>query len=77
MRGVKRVVVVIVLSIVVLAILAFVLENQQGAVLSFFGWTTFKLPVSVLMVLSLIIGLITGPIVRLLLWRDSCFRKFH
>lgn len=77
MRGVKRVVLVIVLSIVVLAILAFVLENQQGAVLSFFGWTTFKLPVSVLMVLSLIIGLITVPIVRLLLWCDSCFRKVH
>lgn len=77
MRGVKRVVLVIVLSIVVLAILAFVLENQQGVVLSFFGWATFKLPVSVLMVLSLIIGLITGPIVRLLLWCDSCFRKVH
>ena len=75
MRGVRRVGVVIVVSIVVLAILVFVLENQQGAVLSFFGWTTFKLPVSVLMVLSLITGLVAGPIFRLLLWRDSYFRK--
>ena len=75
MRGVKRVVLVIVLFVVILAILAFVLENQQGAVLSFFGWTTLQLPVSVLMVLSLIVGLVAGPVFRLLLWRNSSLRK--
>ncbi len=66
MRGVKRVIVVLLVSVVVLGVLVFVLENQQEAILSFFGWKIMHLPVSVFMVLSLIIGLIAGPLFSLL-----------
>ena len=67
MRGVKRVALVLTVLIVALAILAFVLENQQDVSLSFLGWSTLQLPVSVFVTLSLIIGMIIGPVLGLLL----------
>ncbi|NWC95254.1 MULTISPECIES: lipopolysaccharide assembly protein LapA domain-containing protein [unclassified Pseudomonas] len=62
MRGVKRVVVVLIVLIIALGVLAFVLENQQGIALSFFGWRTPQLPVSVFVVIGLIIGMLIGPV---------------
>src|SRR3979490_798323 len=47
--------------LVVAATLVFVLENQQPASLSLFGWTTPQLPISVFVALALISGLVVGP----------------
>lgn len=62
MRGVKRVVLVLAMLIVVLAVLGFVLENQQGVSLSFLGLVTGRMPVSVFVVVALIIGMLLGPL---------------
>ncbi|WP_242168996.1 MULTISPECIES: LapA family protein [unclassified Pseudomonas] len=62
MRGIKRVFLVLAVLAVALVVLAFVLENQQGVSLSFLGWTTLQLPVSVYVVAALIVGLLIGPL---------------
>ncbi|PJK37441.1 hypothetical protein CWC48_02155 [Pseudomonas sp. S10E 269] len=66
MRGVKRVLAVLAVLVFALIVLAFVLENQQGASLSFFGFTTGQIPVSVFMVLALIVGMLIGPLMSVL-----------
>ena len=53
--------------IVALAILAFVLENQQDVALAFLGWSTPELPVSVFVTLALIVGMLVGPVLSLLI----------
>lgn len=67
MRGVKRVVVVLAVLIVALVVLAFVLENQQGVSLSFLGWATGQMPVSVFVVVALIVGMLVGPLLGALM----------
>ena len=66
MRGVKRVALVLIVLIVALAILAFVLENQQDVALAFLGWSTPELPVSVFVTLALVVGMLVGPVLSLL-----------
>ncbi|MGL5997212.1 MAG: lipopolysaccharide assembly protein LapA domain-containing protein [Pseudomonas proteolytica] len=66
MRGVKRVALVLIVLIAALAILAFVLENQQDVALAFLGWSTPQLPVSVFVTLALIVGMLVGPFLSLL-----------
>ncbi|NMY25473.1 DUF1049 domain-containing protein [Pseudomonas sp. WS 5021] len=69
MRGVKRVALVLIVLIAALAILAFVLENQQDVTLAFLGWSTPQLPVSVFVTLALIVGMSVGPFLSLLMRR--------
>lgn len=66
MRGVKRVVVLLALMVVALVVLVFVLENQQGASLSFLGLATTQMPVSVFVVVALIIGTLIGPLLSVI-----------
>ncbi|NWD23859.1 LapA family protein [Pseudomonas yamanorum] len=66
MRGVKRFAVVLTVVVVTLSVLAFVLENQQAVSLSFFGWATGQMPVSVVVVGALIVGMLVGPLLSLL-----------
>jgi uncharacterized integral membrane protein len=66
MRGVKRVVLVLAMLIVVLVVLGFVLENQQGVSLSFLGLVAVQMPVSVFVVLALIIGMLLGPLLSVI-----------
>ncbi len=66
----KRVLLAIFVLFSALVVLAFVLENQQTAALSFLGWTTTELPVSVFVTLSLIFGLAVGPALSLLFGRN-------
>jgi uncharacterized integral membrane protein len=61
MRGVKRVAAVVAVLVVALVVLVFVLENQQGTSLSFFGSSTGQMPVSVFVVIALFIGMLIGP----------------
>ncbi|CRM43854.1 putative integral membrane protein [Pseudomonas sp. 24 E 13] len=66
MRQFKRIFTVIIAAIVALAIVGFVLENQQSASLSFLGWSSAALPVSVFVTLALILGMLLGPVLFLL-----------
>eukprot|EP01133_Synstelium_polycarpum_P013259 gene13259-15588_t len=55
MRGVKRVVSVLITLLVMVGVLAFVLENQQSVALSFLGWTAPQAPISIFMTLALLV----------------------
>jgi uncharacterized integral membrane protein len=70
MRGVKRAVLVLMVLIIALVVLGFVLENQQGASLSFLGWTTVQMPVAVFVVAALIVGMLIGPLLSVGLARS-------
>ncbi|CRM06265.1 MULTISPECIES: lipopolysaccharide assembly protein LapA domain-containing protein [Pseudomonas] len=75
MRQFKRIFTVIIASIVALAIVGFVLENQQSASLSFLGWSSATLPVSVFVTLALILGMLLGPVLFLLFKPRQSRRK--
>ena len=71
MRNLKRVLLAVFVLLLILAILAFVLENQQSVSLLFLGWSGPQLPVSVLIVAALRIGMVIGPILGWFLGRTS------
>ena len=62
MRNFKRVLLAVFVLLLVLAVLAFILENQQSVSLLFLGWAWPQLPVSLFMVVALLIGMVIGPI---------------
>jgi len=70
MRNVKRVLLALFVLLLVLAILAFVLENQQSVSLLFLGWEGPQLRVSLVVVIALLIGMTIGPILSWLLGRS-------
>ena len=61
MRNLKKVLLVALILLLVFAVMAFVLENQQPVSLMFLGWAGPQLPVSVMMVLALLVGMLLGP----------------
>ncbi|QQZ40479.1 LapA family protein [Pseudomonas sp. SK3(2021)] len=61
MRNLKRVLLVVFILLLVLAILTFVLENQQPVSLLFLGWGWPQLPVSLITVIALLMGMLIGP----------------
>ncbi|WP_325918182.1 lipopolysaccharide assembly protein LapA domain-containing protein [Pseudomonas frederiksbergensis] len=67
MRNLKRVLLALLVLLVVSAVLAFVLENQQQVSLLFLGWAGPKLPVSVIAVAALLVGMLMGPLLGWLL----------
>ncbi|MDR7281998.1 putative integral membrane protein [Pseudomonas corrugata] len=71
MRNFKRLLLAVFVLLLVLAVLAFILENQQSVSLLFLGWAVPQLPVSVLVVLALLVGMIIGPILGWFLGRAS------
>ncbi|WP_213939897.1 LapA family protein [Pseudomonas sp. dw_612] len=71
MRNLKRVLLGVVVLLVIMAVLAFVLENQQSVSLLFFGWAGPQLPISLVMVLALLIGMLIGPILGWFVGRAS------
>ncbi|KAB0534540.1 MULTISPECIES: LapA family protein [Pseudomonas] len=62
MRNLKRVLLVALILLLVLAILAFVLENQQSVSLLFLGWAGPQLPVSLVAITALLFGMLIGPL---------------
>ncbi|PZW95462.1 uncharacterized protein DUF1049 [Pseudomonas sp. 478] len=71
MRNLKRVLLAVFVLLLILAILAFVLENQQSVSLLFLGWAGPQLPVSLVMVFALLTGMVIGPCIGWLLSRTS------
>lgn len=45
------------------ACLLFVLENQQSVEVSFLGWATPQWPVSVIVILAFLLGMVAGPVI--------------
>ncbi|MGF6089256.1 lipopolysaccharide assembly protein LapA domain-containing protein [Pseudomonas sp. 18173] len=62
MRNFKRAIIAVFLLLLVLVVLAFVLENQQSVSLLFLGWVSPVLPLSLVLVLTLLIGMTIGPV---------------
>jgi putative membrane protein len=71
MRNLKRVLLAVLVLLLILAILAFVLENQQSVTLLYLGWAGPQLPISLIMVLVLLIGMVIGPLLSWFLGRSS------
>lgn len=71
MLKVKRVLLLLMVIVIVLAVMAFVLENQHAITLSFLGLSTAQLPVSIFVVLALITGMLIGPVFTLLTRRHD------
>ncbi|WNF57332.1 LapA family protein [Pseudomonas sp. SG20052] len=71
MRNLKRVLLGMVVLLLILAVLAFVLENQQSVSLLFLGWSGPQLPVSLVLVIALLFGMLIGPILGWFLGRAS------
>ncbi|EJN18808.1 hypothetical protein PMI35_05996 [Pseudomonas sp. GM78] len=71
MHNLKRVLLAVFVLLLILAILAFVLENQQSVALLFLGWAGPQLPVSVVLVIALLVGMVIGPVISWLLARSS------
>ncbi|MCS5515941.1 DUF1049 domain-containing protein [Pseudomonas qingdaonensis] len=62
MRNLKRVVLALVVLAVAAVVLLFVLENQQSVALVLFGWAAPALPLSVVVLVALVGGLLVGPV---------------
>lgn len=62
MRSVGRIALVFGMILLVLAVIAFVLENQQGVRLLFLGWIAPQLPLSVIVTIALLTGMLIGPV---------------
>lgn len=62
MRNLKRVLLVLVVLAVAAVVLLFVLENQQSVALVLFGWAAPALPLSVVVLVALVAGLLVGPL---------------
>lgn len=75
MRAVKRVSLVLIVLFAALAVLAFVLENQQDVALAFLGWSTPQMPVSIFVTLALIVGMLVGPLLGVFIKRGSQRRQ--
>jgi uncharacterized integral membrane protein len=67
----RRALLALILLIVALGVLVFVLENQQVLALSFLGWTTPQIPVSIFIALSLLVGLLLGPLLGFIFRRKA------
>ncbi|ALH99881.1 proline/glycine betaine transporter ProP [Pseudomonas sp. FW306-02-F02-AA] len=77
MRNLKRVLLGVFVLLLVLAVLAFVLENQQSVSLLFLGWAGPQLPVSVVAVIALLLGMLLGPCLGWLVGRVGKARRKH
>ena len=71
MRGFKRVILVLSILLIVLICVAFVLENQQSVSLLFLGLSGPRIPVSLVVVLALLAGMLIGPVLSWFLGRSS------
>ncbi|MFJ2529382.1 lipopolysaccharide assembly protein LapA domain-containing protein [Pseudomonas helmanticensis] len=71
MRSFKRVFLGFFLLLLMLVVLAFVLENQQQVSILFLGFSGPQLPLSLVVVLALLVGMLVGPVLGWFLGRSS------
>lgn len=75
MRNLKRVSLTVFVLILALAVLVFILENQQSVALQFLGWAGPRLPMSAIALIALLIGMLIGPCISWLWGRSSRVRR--
>ncbi|UQS89304.1 LapA family protein [Pseudomonas chlororaphis subsp. piscium] len=75
MRSLKRVLLLVAVLFLVLAVLAFMLENQQSVSLLFLGRVGPQLPVSLVIVVALLIGMLIGPVIGWFVSRTTRVRR--
>ena len=63
MWNVKRLIFFVIVLMIVPTTVVFMLENQQLVTLVFFNWSAPELSVAGLMILTLLVGMVIGPIV--------------
>lgn len=56
----KRVFSVLLLSLLILIVIAFVLENQQQVTVSILGWSMASIPVALVALSGIVLGLLLG-----------------
>ncbi|MGO4002606.1 lipopolysaccharide assembly protein LapA domain-containing protein [Pseudomonas fluorescens] len=71
MRSLMRVLLVVFVLLLALATILFVLENRQTVSLLFLGWVGPQIPLSVVLVLTLLTGMMIGPVLGWFLGRRS------
>ncbi|WP_447890172.1 LapA family protein [Pseudomonas hormoni] len=71
MGNLKRVLLGVSVLLLILLILAFVLENQQSVSLLFLGWAGPELPVSLVIILAMLFGMLIGPAIYWFLGRKA------
>jgi putative membrane protein len=71
MRNLKRILIGVFILLLVLVVLAFILENQQSVSLLFLGLSGPQLPISLIVVLALLVGMLIGPVLGWFLARSS------
>ncbi|MFJ5237458.1 LapA family protein [Pseudomonas neuropathica] len=71
MRNLKRILLGVFILLLILVILAFVLENQQSVSLLFLGLSGPQLPISLIVVLALLVGMLIGPVLGWFLGHSS------
>lgn len=69
MHRFKRVLLVLIALLVVGGVVIFMLENQQLVALSFLGWSTPSISVSLCVVLAFLLGLIVAPLILSIVFR--------
>lgn len=62
MSSVKRVTALTSVLLLVALVIVFILENNQPATLTFFGWSTPQLPLAAYIVMALLLGGVAGPV---------------
>lgn len=62
MSRLRNLVLLLVLLLVILAIVVFMLENQQSVSISFFGFSSVGLPLSACLLIAILFGMISGPL---------------
>lgn len=72
MRGVKKLFLLLIVSVALAATVLFSLQNQQPVSLVFANWSAPQWPVSAYILGALLLGLMVGPLLGVTIsWRNS------
>lgn len=75
MHNLKRVLITALVFVLGMAILVFILENQQSVSLLFLGWEGPHLPLSVIALAALLTGMLIGPLMAWVMRRNVRMRQ--
>lgn len=78
MSRLRNLVQLLVLLLVIPAIVVFMLENQQSVNISFFGFSSVGLPLSACLLIAILLGMISGPLIGMVFgFRRKMIAKRH
>lgn len=62
MRRLQHLALFLMALLVILAIVVFMLENQQSVIINFLGWPGAKVSASACLIIALLVGMVVGPL---------------